>query len=120
MLENPANELVRWLNRLAAEQPLIIVEGKKDVAALNALGLKNIIHLGKPLFEVVEDVAQIAKKVVILTDMDSKGKELYQVLSRDLQKNGVVVDNGFRHFLLKQTPLRHIEGLATFVSNLKK
>jgi len=119
MLDNPADELVRQLNRLAAEQPLIIVEGKKDEAALHSLGLRNIVTLRKPLFEVVEDVARVAKTVVILTDMDSKGKELFSKLSEGFQRHGVRVDNTFRHFLLKNTPLRHVEGLATFVANVK-
>jgi 5S rRNA maturation endonuclease (ribonuclease M5) len=114
-----ADELVRWMNRLAADQPLIIVEGKKDEDALRNLGLQNIVTLTKPLFEVVEDVSRNTKSVVILTDLDSKGKELFGKLSKDFQRHGVKVDTAFRHFLLKNTPLRHIEGLATFVANLR-
>lgn len=117
MLDTPADELVRQISRLAVEQPLIIVEGKKDEVALRSLGLQNIVTLTKPLFEIVEDVSKQAKTVVILTDLDAKGKELYGKLSKDFQRNGVKVDTAFRRFLLKQTPVRHIEGLATFVAN---
>lgn len=117
MLDTPADELIRWLNKLAVEQPLIIVEGKKDEAALRNLGLQNIVTLTKPLFEIVEDVARTSKTVVILTDLDAKGKELFGKLSKDFQRNGVKVDTAFRRFLLKNTPLRHIEGLATYAAN---
>jgi 5S rRNA maturation endonuclease (ribonuclease M5) len=117
MLDNTADELARWIGRLTAEQPHVIVEGKKDEAALRALGLTHITTLNKPLFEVVEDVARVSKSVVILTDLDSQGKELFGILNEGLQRNGVKVDTAFRRFLLRNTPLRHIEGIATFVAN---
>lgn len=117
----PANEVIlelnRALNKLLAAQPLIIVEGKKDEAALRELGLKRIMTLTKPLFEVVEDVARTEKAAVVLTDLDSKGKELYGTLSEGLRRNGVLVDDSFRKFLLRNTPVKHIEGLVTFVRN---
>jgi len=97
---------------------LVVVEGVNDKKALEQLGMTNIITLKKPLYVVVEDVARQTKKAVILTDLDSKGKEIYAVLSRDLQKHGVAVDDGFRRFLFKSTPLRQIEGLATFVETV--
>ncbi|MBI4145361.1 hypothetical protein HY493_04115 [Candidatus Woesearchaeota archaeon] len=113
-----ANDLLRLINRLVVEQPLIIVEGKKDEASLKTLGLSNIVTLTKPLYAVVEDAARQAQIVVILTDLDSKGKELYGVLRNGLQRHGIKIDDGLRKFLLRNTPLRQIEGLATFVENL--
>lgn len=111
-------ELTKWVNNLLAAQPLIIVEGRKDAAALRALGLKRIVTLSKPIYAVVEDVAAETRAAVILTDLDPKGKELYGALSEGLRRNGVLVDDGFRKFLLRHTPVTHIEGLATYMTTL--
>ena len=110
-------ELVRVMNRLIAEKTLVVVEGKRDIESLQELGFENIRMLNAPLFEVVEDVARMTKTVAVLTDLDSKGKELHNKLSEDFQRHGVAVDDTFRKFLLKNTPIKHIEGLATFVKN---
>ena len=95
---------------------LIIVEGKKDKAALQKLGLSNIIELNKkPLFQIVEEVSGSDDECIILTDLDKKGKELYGKLSSDLQKHGVKVNNKFREFLFRHTKLRQIEGIDSYL-----
>ena len=88
---------------------LVIVEGKKDKVALEELGLSNIIILNKPLYEIVEKIN--AKRVLVLTDLDKEGKQLYAKLKKDLNKLGVVVDDRLRNLLFK-TDLRQIEGLT--------
>jgi len=61
---------------------VIIVEGKKDVLALNGLGFEKVyaVHkTGMALRERVEEiVAELDKKdkVCILTDLDKKGKKV--------------------------------------------
>ena len=95
---------------------LVIVEGKKDMAALNKFGITNIIELTKgPLYKIVEEVADTNKECIILTDLDKKGKELYGKLNSDLQKRGVKVDNNLRNFLFKNTKIRQIEGINNVV-----
>jgi 5S rRNA maturation endonuclease (ribonuclease M5) len=94
---------------------LVIVEGKKDRAALGKLGIKNIIELSKkPIFQIVEDIADSNKECVILTDLDKKGKELYGKLNSDLQRRGVNVNNKLRDFLFKNTKIRQIEGINSY------
>lgn len=114
------DQLVQWIEKLKQEQPYIIVEGPKDKTALNKLGLTNIIILrGKPLFQVVEDISKITDKVLILTDLDKKGRELYARLRQDLQKHGVKIDDKFREFLFKETKLRQIEGFTNYLNKQK-
>ncbi len=109
-------DLDQWITKLVEEQPVIIVEGPKDKASLAKLGLENIITLkGKPLYKVVERIAQATNECIILTDLDQEGKKIYARLRSDLQKHGVKVDDRFRHFLFKQTDLRQIEGLFRYV-----
>lgn len=105
-------ELDQWLQRLVEEQPFIIVEGIKDKQSLHKLGLENVLTLrGKPLYKVVERVARLTDRCLILTDLDREGKKLYARLKADLQKHGIRVDDRFRNFLFKETDLRQIEGL---------
>ena len=91
----------------------VIVEGKKDKKALEEVGFKNVVTLDKPLFAVVEKITD--KKVVVLTDLDKKGKQIYGKLKKDLNKRGVFVDDKVRNLLFK-TKLRQIEGLITYLS----
>lgn len=94
---------------------LVIVEGKKDRAALQKLGIKNIAELSKkPVYQIVEQIANSSKECVILTDLDSEGKELYSKLNSGLQKYGVKIDNRLRNFLFRNTKLRQIEGIDAY------
>lgn len=89
---------------------LIVVEGKKDKRALERLGCKKILTLeNKPLYAVVESLLP-EKEVVLLTDLDKKGKELYARLYRSCTKRGVRVDNTLRLLLFRER-VSHIEGL---------
>lgn len=106
-----------WVSKLKDCNKLIVVEGKKDKAALNKLGIRNIRTLKNPLYKEVEDIAASCKEVVILTDLDKEGKQLYGKIKKDLVKNGVKVDNRFREFLFKKTKLRQIEGICTYLEN---
>lgn len=104
------------LDEIKNSNILIIVEGKKDKAALQKLGVKNIVELNKkPLFQIVEDVANSNEECIILTDLDKKGKEIYGKLNSNLQKNGVKINNKFREFLFKHTKLRQIEGIDSYL-----
>jgi len=110
-----ADELEKHVGVLKEQNLLVIVEGKKDRAALNALGIMNVVTLKQPLFAVVEQVVGQTKECVILTDLDGEGRKLYARLSSDLQRFGVKINNKFRHFLFKETQVRQIEGLTTFL-----
>ncbi len=108
------NKLLEQINEL--KKKIIIVEGKKDKKALEELGLKNIITLSKkPIYKIIEEIAEKAKEVVILTDLDNEGKKMFDKLNSGLQCHGVKVDNKFRLFLFKKTKLRQIEGLVRYL-----
>lgn len=111
-------DLEEEIIKLKQSGKLIIVEGKKDKIALEKLGIKNIISLSKkPIFWVIEEISRKNKGVVILTDLDKHGKELFGKLNSGLQYHGVNVDNKFREFLFKKTKLRQIEGLINYINN---
>ncbi len=112
-------ELEDWfeslLHNLNETRAAIIVEGKKDKAALERLGVDagRIIMLNKnALFAVAESVAAEYGAAAILTDLDGEGKKLYGRLNTALQRLGVKVDNRLRNFLFRNTKIRQVEGLA--------
>jgi len=115
-----SEELNEFIEKLKESNKLIIVEGEKDRKALEQLGINNIITLNKePLFKIAENISKEHKEVIILTDLDKKGKQLYGKLNSSLQRLGLRVDNSFRNFLLKKTKLRQIEGIINYLEKIK-
>lgn len=115
-MNKKTEELLHFIDKIKNLNTLVIVEGRKDSSSLQKFGIKNIIELSKrPIFEIVEEVANNNDECIILTDLDNKGKELYGKLNSDLQKNGVKVNNKLREFLFKHTKLRQIEGLDSYL-----
>lgn len=106
--------LIDELERIRESGILVIVEGLKDKRCLASFGIKNVLTLKRPLFEVVETVAATEDEVVLLTDLDVEGKKLYSRLSKGFQKHKVKVDNKLRK-LLFLSPISHVEGLNTFL-----
>ena len=101
------------ISKIKQNNYLVIVEGKKDKKALNELGITNVIFLkNKPIFEIIESIN--GKDIVILTDLDSEGKKLFNKLRHQLQRRGVKLHNKLRNLLFK-TKLRHIEGLINYL-----
>jgi 5S rRNA maturation endonuclease (ribonuclease M5) len=105
---------------------VIIVEGKKDVLSLKALGFERVyaVHkTGVSLREMVEKIAiDVDRKdrVCILTDFDKKGKQLYLLLKKEFSEiGGVKLDSSLRGLLIKAR-LSHIEGLYEFFEKIDK
>src|SRR3989344_8389236 len=96
---------------------VIIVEGKKDVSAMHALGFEKVYAIHQTSIPIRERVLEIASlldkrdKVCILTDFDKKGKTLYFLLKSLFQENGVKLDSTLRGIILV-AGISHIEGLA--------
>lgn len=110
-----------WAEKLANSKKLVIIEGPRDEHALHLLEITNTYALNKkPLYKVVEEVAEQSKEVVILTDFDAEGKKLFAKLNTDLQKHKINVNTYFREFLYLNTSIRHIEHLTGYIKNLDK
>ena len=119
MDEEAIEQFQNYIEKIKNSNTIIIVEGKKDRAALNKFGIINIVELTKkPLYRIVEEVADSNKECIILTDLDKKGKQIYSKLNSDLQRHGVKVNNEFRNFLLKNTKLRQMEGMDTYLNSI--
>lgn len=108
----------------ALEYSIVVVEGQRDKSSLLKLGLKNIFVLNRPgatFCSRIEALKKLAerreKRCAILTDLDKKGKFLYAALKRELTKEGIKIDDRLRR-LLRKAKVSHIEGLATYLSNV--
>ena len=86
---------------------LVVVEGKRDKAALERLGFKNIFILnsdGKSMGEKIEEIEKEAKnrEISILTDFDVKGRKLFEKLNSELSQRNVKLDRKLRSRLKKE------------------
>ncbi|MHA2062272.1 MAG: toprim domain-containing protein [Candidatus Sifarchaeia archaeon] len=101
----------------------IIVEGKKDEAALRSLGTKGIIHCihnkGYRLFEFAEQIAPY-NRVILLTDFDYQGEKTLKELRSYLEARCKVdVTYWNRMKLLFRRLTKDIESLDSVISRLQ-
>lgn len=125
---NPDNvnkiiKLVEYLISLD-ENSLILVEGKKDMAALKSLGIKAEIFQvkGRNFSKLVCELQEKGKhkKVVIMPDFDREGEEKYQQWSKALR--GIVNVDYLTWKKLRELVARNvkdIEGLPKMVEKIK-
>lgn len=103
---------------------IIVVEGKKDVSALTALGFSRVYALHQTSVPIKERIALIASqinkkdRVCILTDLDKKGKSLYLLAKSIFVELGVKLDPSLRDSLLR-SGISHIEGLYHYLEKIE-
>lgn len=76
-----AKKLEKALTQL--KDNLVLVEGKRDKAALQALGCNNILAVSgrkNRLRQIVNE-----KKVIVMTDLDKAGNELAKMITDELE-----------------------------------
>ena len=108
--------LVRDLNQMASDGWAVLVEGKRDAAAVRSLGYIGILVTVASVGRLGIDAFAPAKKVVILTDLDREGRTL---AARYIK---LLAHEGFRTSLAERRRLRiasrgafrHIENLSRF------
>ncbi len=101
-------ELVDSLKQFS-EENLIVVEGKKDVAALKALGVKSKELNGNNYLFAEKN--SDTKQVLLLTDFDEEGEIIRKKLKEAFSANGVEENVNLRKKFWATTRLSHIEGL---------
>ncbi len=101
----------------------VIVEGKKDAAALKQLGLVGDIitlHRGKGLYEFCEDIAEKFARVIILLDWDEKGEKLNSLVAEHLRGHWEEF-SAFRGIIkiLCQKDIKDVEGIPKLLGRLE-
>ncbi len=96
----------------------IVVEGKADVLALERLGLSRVYEIYQDMVSVRLRVQQLLasmkgdEPVIILTDFDRRGKQLFVLLCHLFADYGKRIDPLFRG-VVKQTGILYIEDLGS-------
>ena len=117
------HEFIDMLNEEAESGSLIVVEGKRDVEALNRIGFNGnitILNHFKGITDFVDNHRQIRNKIILLLDMDRTGKHLTSKLVSQLQHKGNNVNLFYKKALAKITngKIRQVEELAAYAPNL--
>jgi 5S rRNA maturation endonuclease (ribonuclease M5) len=112
-------KFVEFLNHECEADSLVVVEGIKDQKALRLIGFEGdivVLNNFRGITKFVDNMAVRKKKIILLLDMDHKGKILTsKILSH--------INSTFRHDHLHAKQrlaritrgrLRHIEDLSTF------
>ncbi|MEO2066000.1 MAG: toprim domain-containing protein [Desulfurobacteriaceae bacterium] len=100
-------ELKRFLYRLkrfmlGKERWVVLVEGKRDKMALERFDIGPVYTMkGRKFHDIAEELSEKYEGVVILTDLDKTGEDIYRKLSKILESYGLKVDGSFREDLKK-------------------
>ena len=111
-------KFVDMLNEESNNGAIVVVEGRRDVNALTSIGfIGNIVMLNnyKGINKLVESLEQTSK-VILMLDMDRKGKYLTQKILTLLQYKGKNVDLFYKKTLAEITKgkVRHTEDLNIY------
>lgn len=107
--------------RDAAEYGTVVVEGSRDLAALDWLGIGGLhynLNQGRPLAHMVEDLAASPPPVVLLVDWDRTGGRLLKRLDDNL-KARVQVDTACRRRLAVACQARCLEEVPAELTALR-
>jgi 5S rRNA maturation endonuclease (ribonuclease M5) len=134
-IRNPRAEYYAWkmeeterlleqLRVMSESGTPIIVEGRRDEAALRRLGVKGRVYCLKARGESRHDFLERldgTRDAIVLTDFDREGKKLETWLYKELLLRGVKSDlklwNRIR--MLARTEVRSVEELPAFVRALE-
>ena len=125
--EEKIQQLLERLIEESARGTPIVVEGKKDVETLKALGVQGKIVSaktgGKSRLDVISEVEKTeAHEVILLLDFDRRGKEWSKILKEHLERARIRPNLKFWKELqgLVSKEVKDIEGLTSYVETLKK
>ncbi len=129
-LEERLEKIMGILENLAVEASSgipIVVEGIKDLKALNKLKVKGDIILakssGKSVLEVLKEIENRGKsEVILLLDFDRRGREWMNLLAKNLEREGIKPNTTYWRKLRNMTgkELKDIEGLFSCLETFKR
>jgi len=118
------NESLIKLAKKADEGVPILVEGIKDVVALERLGIRGKIICVKRSNKVLVDLLDTIndKEAVVLVDFDRTGERLVERIVTYLQGKGVNANSGLwkRIGLLIKHDVKDVEGLPSYLEKIKE
>jgi len=115
--EELLTQFLEYTSRISHEA-ITIVEGRRDLFALKKIGFlpSIIVKGGLSNIELVESLSDYSL-IILLTDFDQEGRELYKTLKQEIQLRKGEVDNRARHLLYqfcRANGISAIEDLSKF------
>ena len=98
------------------KEKTVIVEGKKDVRALERLGVRSVCLKGRPLPSVASDLHKKGvEEVVLLLDYDRAGREIFLKLKKLLQQYRIKHNARLRRKLMEfgKTRIEDFNGVGS-------
>lgn len=122
--EQRLEEMEAAIDRLreTAESGTVLVEGARDLAALDWLGIGGThltVHRGMPLHELEEDLVQCPTPVVLLLDWDRTGGRLLERLEENLRSR-VQLDVACRRLLALSCRSKTLEAVPAELAALRR
>jgi len=111
-------KFVNMLNEESENGAIVVVEGKRDVDALVSIGFSgNVVTLNnfKGVNGLVDNLEKV-RKVILMLDMDRKGKYLTHKILTLLRYKGKNVDMFYKKMLAEITKgkVRHVEEIVIY------
>ena len=129
-LKEKEEKILRILEKLLQESAKgkpIIVEGKKDIETLRALGIQGKIMSaktgGKSFLDVISEVEKTGvREIILLLDFDRRGKEGTKRIKTNLEKAKIKINIKFWRelFALIGKEVKDIESLTSYMETLKR
>jgi 2,5-diamino-6-(ribosylamino)-4(3H)-pyrimidinone 5'-phosphate reductase len=106
--------------RVANESAPILVEGEKDRNALQFLGINGtilVLHRGKGIPALCDQIAANHKEIILLMDWDKKGRRLTHFIKQNL-RGRIKINLKIRYKFAKTVGVRTIEGIPSYFATL--
>ena len=117
-------ELIGSLMEVSSEGAAIIVEGRRDEAALRALGIHGPVIMAsrRSALRLAEDAARCYAAIILLTDWDEKGEEMALNIAHCLEGAGLRADLEIRCKLKKlvRKEIKDVESLSLYMERMRE
>jgi 5S rRNA maturation endonuclease (ribonuclease M5) len=117
-------ELIASLLDASCQGAAVIVEGRRDVQSLRALGLPGPVIMAsrRSALDLAEEAARSYSQIILLTDWDGKGDEMCKTLERHLRSVGSRPDGEIRSRLKKlvKKEIKDVESLSRYAERMRE
>ena len=112
-------KFVEFLNHEANTGSIVVVEGKRDLEALRSIGFNGditVFHNFRGISEFVHHLSIRNRKIILLLDMDRKGKVLTSKILKHLNSSNQhdYLQTKRRLAQITRGRIKHIEDLKAF------
>ena len=117
-------ELIASLLDASYQGAAVIVEGRRDMQSLRALGLPGPVIMAsrRRALDLAEDAARSYREIILLTDWDGKGDEMCRTIERHLISVGSKPDKEIRSRLKKlvKKEIKDVESLSRYAERMRE